>query len=288
MKKIALICAMGAIIFSSCHDRAKEEAARQQQALAEATTEQLQQAVSDRDQLLGLVNEISSGMDQIKQLENILTVSGGNETPNQREQIRADIAAIQQTLQERREKLTQLEEKLKNSSLSNSKLTATISSLRGQIEQQSAEINTLRTTLDDAKARIGKLDATVDSLSTTVTTVTAAMDSTEIRNSELTNELNLCYFAIGSKGELKENKIIETGFLRKTKIMQGDFDRNFFTVADKRTLTTIDLNSNKAKVLTNQPADSYTITEVNGHKVLRITNPAAFWSLSNYLVVEIN
>ena len=70
--------------------------------------------------------------------------------------------------------------------------------------------------------------------------------------------------------------------------MQGDFDQSFFTAADKRTLTSIDLNAKKAKVLTNQPTDSYVIEDVNGHKVLRITNPAAFWSLSNYLVVKID
>ncbi len=102
------------------------------------------------------------------------------------------------------------------------------------------------------------------------------------------SELNLCYYAIGTKSELKENRIIETGFLRKTKIMKGDFDKSFFTVADKRTLTTIDLNSDKAEVLTNQPASSYVMGDTNGHKVLRITNPAAFWSLSNYLVIKID
>lgn len=90
------------------------------------------------------------------------------------------------------------------------------------------------------------------------------------------------------KKELKDNEIIETGFLRKTKIMEGDFDRNFFTTADKRTLTTIPLHSDKAKVLTNQPESSYVIEDVDGQKVLRITNPASFWSLSNYLVVQIN
>ncbi|MDE6120905.1 MAG: hypothetical protein K2F63_03850 [Muribaculaceae bacterium] len=288
MKKIAIVCAMCALVLGSCANKQKEEEERQRQALAVATTQQLQEAVTDRDQLLDLVNEISSGMGQIKQLENILTVNGANETKSQREQIRQDIAAIQQTLQERREKLEQLEKKLKNSNFNNSKMNATIASLRSQIDSQNQEITTLQANLDQAKTRIGQLDATVDSLNTTVTKVTTAMDSTATRNSELTNELNLCYYAIGSKGELKENKIIETGFLRKTKIMEGDFDRGFFTVGDKRTLTTLDLNSDKAKVLTNQPADSYTISDVNGHKVLRITNPAAFWNLSNYLVIQID
>lgn len=85
-----------AMLATGCNNK-KEEELRQQQALNEATRDELAAAVSDRDQLLGLVNEISSGMEQIKQLENILAIDGQSETPGQRQQIRSDIAAIQQT-----------------------------------------------------------------------------------------------------------------------------------------------------------------------------------------------
>lgn len=288
MKKILILCLSGALLLTACDSKQKEEQLRQQQAINEATREELQTAVEDRDQLLGLVNEISSSMEQIKQLENILTVNGGSETPGQRDQIRADIAAIQETLVQRRQQLEDLEKKLSRSNITNNGLQQTITSLRGQIDSQSKEITSLRASLDDAKSRIGALDAEVDSLSTTVTNVTAQRDSVDKSNVELANELNTCYYAIGTKGELKQNKIIETGFLRKTKLMEGDFDRAFFTKADKRTLTAIDLNSNKAEVLTNQPESSYSIIDANGHKVLQITNPALFWSLSNYLVIKID
>ncbi len=283
MKKIVTLGIVAAIILSGCNDKKKQ---LEQQ--VQASQAELVSAVADRDELLGLVNEISSGMEEIKKLENILTVSGASETPGQREQIRADIAAIQKTLQDRREKLEELEKKLASSSQSNAALKQTIASLRTQIDSQTQEIATLRASLDDANSMIGSLDAKVDSLNTTVSTVTAQRDSTEMQNTELANELNLCYYAIGTKSELKDNKIIETGFLRKTKLMKGDFDKSFFTVADKRTLTTIDLNSDKAEILTNQPEGSYVISQGNGHKVLRITNPAAFWSLSNYLVIKID
>ncbi len=288
MKKIVTLALTALLIASSsCSNKKQEEELRQQQALNEATTEELRSAIADRDQLIGLVNEISTGMDQIKQLENILTVSGKNETPGQRDQILADIAAIQATLTQRRERLAELEKKLNSSNLTNTNLKKTIAQLQGQIDSQTREIETLRTNLDEAKASISSLSGQVDSLHSTVTTVVAQRDSTDNANVELTNELNTCYYAIGNKDEHQANKIIETGFLRKTKIMEGDFDRNFFTRADKRTLTQIDLNSTKAEVLTKQPAGSYTIDDVNGHKVLRITNPAQFWSLTNYLVIKI-
>lgn len=285
MNKLLALGLTALVVLSSCTDKKKLEEAQSQ---TEATRAELVAAVNDRDQLLELVNEISSDMEQIKSLESILTVSGSAETPGQKDQIRADISAIQKTLQERRERLAELEKKLGDSSVANSNLKKTIASLRSQIDSQAAEISTLRANLESATGRIGELDATVDSLHTQVTAVSAELDSTQVSNENLTNELNQCFYAIGTKSELKTNKIIETGFLRKTKLMKGDFDHSFFTTADKRTLTTIPLNSNKAKVLTNQPAGSYVISDNAGSKVLRITNPAAFWSLSNYLVIQID
>ncbi|MDE6541440.1 MAG: hypothetical protein K2L74_05455 [Muribaculaceae bacterium] len=289
MRKTILAGLGIALLLGAC---AKEDQSEQEhkQAIADASKVELQNAVADRDQLFLLVNEISQGMDQIKALENILTVnaSSNGETASQRERIQADIAAIQKALQERREKLAELEKKLNSSTLTNNNLRNTIATLRGQIDSQSTEIETLKSSLNEATARIGELNTAVDSLNTEVSTVTAQKDEAEQQSVDLANELNTCYYAVGSKKELKEREIIETGFLRKTKIMEGDFDRNFFTTADKRTLTTIALHSDKAKVLTNQPEGSYVVEDQNGQKVLRITNPASFWSLSNYLVIQVD
>lgn len=285
MRKFVIMGIAAIIALSACTDKKKEAEAKAQ---ADATREELIQAVNDRDELLNLMSEITSDMEQIKSLENILTVSGEQENPDRRAQIRANMAAIQKTLEERREALADLEKKLNVSVNANAGLKKTIASLRAQIDSQAAEINSLKASLGEATEKIGTLDNAVDSLNTTVSRVTADRDSVAKVSVDLANELNLCYYAIGTNKELKENKILESGFLRKTKIMQGDFDQSFFTAADKRTLTNIDLNAKKAKVLTNQPTDSYVIEDVNGHKVLRITNPAAFWSLSNYLVVKID
>lgn len=289
MRKTLLAGLSALLVLGACNQKDEKEEAHKQ-AIADASKVELQNAVADRDQLFLLVNEISQGVDQIKALENILTVNAtsGGETPSQREQIQADIASIQKALQERREKLAELEKKLNNSTLTNNNLRNTIATLRNQIDSQTSEIETLKGSLNEATARIGQLNTTVDSLNTTVNTIVAQKDSVEQESVDLANELNTCYYAVGSKKELKDKDIIETGFLRKTKIMEGDFDRNFFTTADKRTLTTIALHSKNAKVLTNQPEGSFVIEEQGGQKVLRITNPASFWSLSNYLVIQID
>lgn len=286
MKKTVLILLTSLLALTACKNNKDNSDA--EAAVADASHDELVAAVSERDQLLELVNQINADMDSIRQIENILKVTPEGELNDQRAQLRANMDALQQTLRERRERLAQLEERLNNSSLSNANLRQTVESLRAQIDAQTEEIGTLRQNLDQARAQIGALDQAVDSLNRTVGTVEAQRDSSRNEALRIENELNTCFYAIGTRDELREYNIIETGFLRRTKLMEGDFNQNFFTRADKRSLPYIDLNSTRARVLTNQPSDSYRIIDRNGHKVLEIINPTLFWSLSNYLVVQID
>lgn len=288
MKKLATIAVASLCILSACHNKSENA---ESQVQGPTTADSLRVALADQDSLLSLMNEVADGMAQIKQMENILSSSNDltAESSDRRQQIRNDMQVIQQTLQMRRDRLAELEKKIQNSSSNNATLQKSIATLKQQIADQESTIGQLRGELEKAHIHIEQLTANVDSLNSEVASVTAAKDQAEQTATTLTNELNTCYYAIGSKQELKDHKLIQTGFLRKTKIMPEDFEMNYFTTGDKRTLNSIDLHSRKAKVLTNQPADSYTITDApNGNKVLKIQNPARFWSVSNYLVIQVD
>lgn len=295
MRKIFLlpIALLFCVACSQEEKKQDEQMAQVPLDVLQADKEALAQAIADRDSLFNLVNEISYDIEQINELEKILTISGSldAESPTQRSKIKNDIAALKSTLQQRRQKLAELEAKLKESKLSNIQLEKTIETLKSQIEHKQAEIDSLSQSLSLAKGRIVKLETDKDSLNKTISTVSqekAQMEQVANEAIANVNELNKCFYAVGSKKELKKNKILESGFLKKTKIMQGEFDANFFNTADKRTLKSINLHSKKAKLLTNHPQDSYTIEDVNGMKVLKITSPTLFWNLSNYLVVQID
>ena len=285
IKNFAIMAAVALTTLASCGNKEGNNAG------APTTADSLHVALANQDSLLVILNDITEGMNQIKQMENILSSSNDltAESSDRRQQIRNDMQVIQQTLQMRRDRLAELEKKIQNSSSNNATLQKSIATLKQQIADQESTIGQLRGELEKAHIHIEQLTANVDSLNTEVASVTAAKDQAEQTATTLTNELNTCYYAIGSKQELKDHKLIQTGFLRKTKIMPEDFEMNYFTTGDKRTLNSIDLHSRKAKVLTNQPADSYTITDApNGNKVLKIQNPARFWSVSNYLVIQVD
>ena len=258
------------------------------QKIADASKSDLEQAVSDRDELLSLVNEISNGLADIKNLESIVATDG-SETPSQKAKIRQDIAAIQAALTDRRQRLEELEKKLSSSNVYTSKLSKTIESMKTQIEAQTQEIATLTKELSDAKAEIGSLNTQVDSLNTTVTDVTNQRDIAQTEATNLTNQLNEVYVAIGNKKELKEKGILEKKFLSKTKILAGNFDHNFFVTQNRRTYEgQVLYGAKKAEVKTNQPKGSYTLTKQGDNMVLKITNPEQFWSNTSYLVIQIN
>ena len=247
-------------------------------------------ANAEKDSLLSLINDINEGMMQIRDMEKIISASNLNaETPNKKQQIMDNMALIQQALQDRREKLAALERRLKNSSGNSSQLQETIDGLKKQLEEQQATINQLTEELRKAHIEIQSLNTTVDSLNVANQTIAEQKEEAEVKSEQLANELNTCYYVIGSKSELKEHKIIETGFLRKTKVMEKDYEIEYFTKGDKRTLAEIPLYSKKAKIYTKQPADSYEIVTADDNtKTIVITNPTKFWELSNFLVVQID
>lgn len=270
---------------------------KQQQSLMEASKQDLASAVRERDRLLVLVKEVYEDMEQIQRLENIMSTGSADFS---QKRLLVDINALKDTIQQRRRQLHDLEETLDRSAVSNDHLQETIHALRAQIDSQMQEIESLRGQLLAAGRHIGVLNNRVDSLNAAVSTVkgerNAALETSqrlgrssqkyEQQSQQLQNELNTCYYIAAGKKKLKAHRIIDTGFLRKTRLMKGDFDKGCFAVQDKRTLAVLPLPGRKAKILTNHPEGSYVLTEEKGRKTLRITDPSRFWSLGNYLVIQ--
>ena len=110
---IASAAALGLLPLTSC-DQSKEKLQETQQANVELSG-QLQETLATQDSLFALINDITDGMAQIKEIERIVATSSSlsAESPSRKDQLRADMAALQQALQQRRERLEELEKRLK-------------------------------------------------------------------------------------------------------------------------------------------------------------------------------
>lgn len=266
--------------------------AMRQDSINAALQDSINTANAERDSLMELMADIAAGMEQIKELQDIMSVNNlSKETPDRKKQLRDDIVLIQQSITKQKQRLAELENRLKQSTNYNSKMEKTIASLKQQLEDQQKIINNLTEQLEAAHVQIKNLNQSVDSLNTVNKNVTKEKEAAQEESKQLSKEvdnLNTCYYVVGSKKELKAHKIIESGFLRKTKILQGDFEMSYFTKADRRTLNDIPLHSKKAELMTNHPKDSYELVDHDGVKTLHILNPNRFWEKSNFLVVKID
>jgi hypothetical protein len=114
-----------------------------------------------------------------------------------------------------------------------------------------------------------------------------SINNMENQMNEMTNYLNTVYVIIGSKKELTEKGVLETGGIMKSKGVNEDVDRMAFTPFDLRDLDEITLGVGKVKMMTEHPTDSYKIEKRGEDSVLIIQAPKEFWSLSKYLIIMI-
>ncbi|MBP3756740.1 MAG: hypothetical protein J6I61_05595 [Prevotella sp.] len=280
MKKLLFVFAFGAMALVACNE------AKQRPNLAELTqSDSLQKIIAQKDNeindMMGTLNEIQEGFRLINEAENRVSLAKEGEGANKRQQLRENMQFIQQTMAKNRELINKLKKQLRESSVKGDQLNKTLEDLVAQLEQKDQELQQLRSELDAKDIHIGQLDETIANLNTDVKNLqTESNQKTETINTQ-DKQLNTAWFVFGTKKELKEQRIIEDG-----KVLQANFNKNYFTKIDIRVDKEIKLYSKSAKLLTMHPSSSYTLAKDSKDQyVLRITNPQIFWSTSKYLVV---
>ena len=263
------IVLIGLSMLLSCDRNSQADSATSMQdSLNALMHDSLSTALAEKDSLMALMNEISEGMNQIKDMEQIVSSQDLNaETPDRKAQLRNDMMLIQKGIADRKARLAELEKRLKQSTSYSAEMQNTVATMKNQIEN---------------------LNRSVDSLNVVNTEVNQQREQAEQHSEQLANELNTCFYVIGTNKELKKQHIIEKKFLGKSHLTKGDFEKTYFTKTATRTFESLPLHSKKVKIYSVHPSDSYQIVDEGGSKTLRITNPARFWERSNYLVIQID
>jgi predicted nucleic acid-binding Zn-ribbon protein len=284
MKKVLLFCAVFALTFSSCVKNSSEYKALQ----AEKDSLELTNAKneSELDEILSLLNEVQDNFTSIKTQENYLSVQSntpGELTPSTRERIHADMQFVTETLNKNREKIAELETKLKNSSVQSSKLQQTLNNLRTELDQKTADLVALKDELERKNQKIGELSESIDNLSKDVQNLHVQSTAQQETITQQQKEINTVYYCFGTTKELKEQKILVNGSLGV------NFNKDYFIkVSDLNKLQVISLKAKKGKLISKHPEGSYEFAkDANNQVELRILDAKNFWSLTKYLVVQV-
>lgn len=247
----------------------------------------LQKIIEQRDQeindMVAILNDVEEGFRAINKAEDRVTLAKDGEGENKQAQIRENIQFIQQRMEQNRELIAKLQQQMRESSFKSSELKRTVDNLIKQMQEKDEQLKQLRAELEAKDIHIAELDQTINDLNTNVSDLKSESEQKSQTIDSQDKQLNTAWFAFGSKKELKAQ-----GILVKGKVLQGNFNKNFFTKIDIRIEKEIKLYSKSAKILTMHPSSSYTLTtDAKDQYVLRITNPQLFWSTSKYLVVQV-
>nr|WP_314755496.1 hypothetical protein [uncultured Prevotella sp.] len=283
MKKLLIYVMMGGAALLSFNSCKQEKVVPSTDNLAQADSLQkvLDQKDSEINEMLGTLNEIQEGFNEINQAENRVSIVKDGEGANKSQQIRENIKFISNAMKRNRELIAKLQKQLRESSIHGEQFKTTIENLVKQLNDKDEQLQQLRSELDAKDIHITELDETINNLNTDVSSLTAESNAKSQTISSQDKQLNTAWYVFGTKKELKNQRIIENG-----KVLQSNFNKSYFTKIDIRVDKVINLYSKSAKILTTHPSSSYTLTrDGNKQYTLRITNPDLFWSTSKYLVV---
>lgn len=252
-----------------------------------AKDDSLQQIISQRDtqinNMMATMNEIQEGFNEISEAENRVNLIQDDERADKASQIKEDIKFIADRMQQNRELIKKLQGQLRDSDFKSKELKKVIANMLRQLDEKDQQLQQLRAELDAKNIHIAELDETISNLNNNMTELKSESDEkSQIINNQET-QLNTAWYVFGTRPELKDQRI-----LMGDKVLQQNFNKNYFTKIDIRVTREIKLYSKSARLLTSHPAGSYELTRDNNKMyTLAITNPQLFWSTSKYLVVVV-
>ncbi|WP_066628145.1 Cbp1 family collagen-binding glycoprotein adhesin [Labilibacter marinus] len=279
------------IAISACTGSKQEKLEQQNDSLVSVAIEQ-QQITND---LVNTLVQIDDNLQEIKAKENLIEVnmsSSEDATPDIQKRINQDIQDIYNLMLANKEKISELEQKLNTTNKDNKNLNSLVSRLNRQLKEKSVEIIELKEQLSTKNFEIASLNFTVEGMSDVIDSIRTYNKNTQATLDSTTVELYAAYYAFGTKKELKEHNIISSDGLPlvgKVKVLSKDFNEDYFTKIDTREVENIPLFRSKVKLLTNHPEGSFEfVAGEEDTKSINILDKEAFWSISKFMVIQVN
>lgn len=271
-------------LFTACGG-SSDPAAERYEFIIDSLQQEQKRSDEVTDSYIADLNGIQERLVEIKEKQGIISATAANPelSDNQRQQIEADLAELQQYMEENKLRINQLNRKIKSDGRDMKALRELVANMQEQLNQKDAEISRLVTQLAALNIRIEQVTRSYDSLDV------VSKDRQETIDRQ-TEELNRVFYAIGTFKELQENNVVDAGGLFKTKSgarLKEAFNQDYFTRTDLRNFKELRLNSKKARVATTHPSSSYELVQAANktYEKLVIKDAKAFWGTSRYLVI---
>lgn len=192
------------------------------------------------------------------------------------------IALLRQSISRNRERIEDLEARLKKNGVQVASLHRMIDQLKRQLNDKIEIVMLLNSRVDDLSQQVTGLSKTVVSRDSMI-----AINQNVIEDKR--KELATVYYIVGDKSALKKAGVIEStggvAFLGKSVRPNPMVTYTAFTPMDTDEQTVIRTTSPKAHLVTAQSSTSYTWMMVDGVMELHITNPAEFRKIREVVIL---
>lgn len=281
MKKLTILSVLALVFaFTSCdfETQAFKDMRAQRDSIQALQQTQL-------DELLGymdIVQNVDSSFEAIRESQNMLSMVSYEEgSQGVKQRVEENIYMISNLLAENNAKIAELEERLNESDLKNTKFQKTINRLKKDLKAKNEEIARLYKDLESKNFKIDSLLVENKLVGQRAADLTALSEAQLAQLNAQDAALHTAYFFMGTRKELKANGI-------NVKDKDSGYRTSLFTPIDVRTFDRLATDSKYAKILTKHPEGSYELTRGEDKKyTLVIKNPTDFWNASKYLIIQV-
>ena len=281
MKKLSILSVLAMVLaFTSCDF---ETQAFKDMRAERDSIQTLQQ--TQLDELLGymdIVQDVDSSFEAIRESQNMLSMVSYEEgSQGVKQRVEENIYMISSLLAENNAKIAELEERLNESDLKNTKFQKTINRLKKDLKSKNEEISRLYKDLESKNFRIDSLLVENQIVGKRAAELTALSEAQLAQLNAQDVALHTAYFFMGTRKELKANDI-------NVKDKDSGYRTSLFTPIDIRVFDRLETDSKSVKILTKHPEGSYELSRGEDKKyTLIIKNPADFWNASKYLIIQV-
>lgn len=238
----------------------------------------------ENDNLSTFMQVVSEGLDSIAIQEGFIRDGGPEGTGMTPSQMKKSLEELADMLARQRERIAALEDSLSLGTNGSQELHNIVSYLNEQLTAKENTINQLREEISSKNYSLAQMQKKVSILYESVDSlkdVSNKKDTILVLQSDM---MNTCYIQIGTKKDLKQ-----AGFLNGSKLNPNALTPDNCLKVDITTFEEVQLQSKKPKILTSlPPRNSYRIvTNTDGTSTLYIDDATLFWSISNYLVIQL-
>ena len=280
--KYLLYLFIASLAFASCHDSEVGLHQKEKAAKDSALMSQSNQRDSALLSYIHSMNEIEENLQSIKTRERIISFTQPAEFTSQKDNIIADIKAIDELNVANRREMNILQKKIKDDTKQNTDLRRLIMNLNEDLDASDSVIDML-------EAKLAQANESVKQIAKQFSDSMNILNQQRLEIAVIKDLANSIYYIVGTYKDLKDKGILtkEGGFAgigADTKLKQ-DFNTSYFNSATIADLHEIHLNAKFSKLITSHPTDTYRVAGNNKSDVFFITDPAYFWSQGKYLVI---